>query len=442
MPWPRLRLARTAGAAAGGAVPSTACRGDPGTLACRLAGRVSGGRVAVLSHPPAGSQHRLHRTLLRTPRGAGAQPVADRAGQPQGKRLSGAGGGLAGAQRRRADRQYHRFRPVQSGGARVASVPSRRAGVAGDLLAGQPPALAGQPARPGAARPGHARGAAGAGRTHRHPADQFQGPGLAQRTQRERRGLLPRRRRAHGFRRRTGAALGRAGAQAKRGKTGGAGAGQLPDPRWPDRQRRRPGHPGGGAEHPSCPAPAGLPGRRTARQRNRADPPVARRRQQRPGASRPAALRPEPGAGRLPGLLRTPAGAQSPGGAGALGRTATGPDVPRRADDGRRPALWPDLRRHPAGARLSARSGSDLPRSRPGAAARLPGVLLRLRHAYRADALLHVGKHGNLEWLPGKGVGLSAECWPDALLGPLPNIYPFIVNDPGRAPRPSAAPRR
>jgi cobaltochelatase CobN len=54
-----------------------------------------------------------------------------------------------------------------------------------------------------------------------------------------------------------------------------------------------------------------------------------------------------------------------------------------------------------------------------------------LRHAYAADALIHVGKHGNLEWLPGKGVGLSAGCWPDALLGPLPNIYPFIVNDPG-----------
>ena len=45
--------------------------------------------------------------------------------------------------------------------------------------------------------------------------------------------------------------------------------------------------------------------------------------------------------------------------------------------------------------------------------------------------MIHVGKHGNLEWLPGKGVGLSAQCWPDALLGPLPNIYPFIVNDPG-----------
>ncbi|WP_282347194.1 cobaltochelatase subunit CobN [Pseudomonas sp. PS01301] len=54
-----------------------------------------------------------------------------------------------------------------------------------------------------------------------------------------------------------------------------------------------------------------------------------------------------------------------------------------------------------------------------------------LRHIYGADALIHVGKHGNLEWLPGKGVGLSEQCWPDAILGPMPNIYPFIVNDPG-----------
>ncbi|CAI8924606.1 cobaltochelatase subunit CobN [Pseudomonas sp. IT-P176] len=54
-----------------------------------------------------------------------------------------------------------------------------------------------------------------------------------------------------------------------------------------------------------------------------------------------------------------------------------------------------------------------------------------LRQVYGAHALVHVGKHGNLEWLPGKGVGLSESCWPDALLGPLPNIYPFIVNDPG-----------
>ncbi|MCJ2373148.1 cobaltochelatase subunit CobN [Pseudomonas sp. RGM 3321] len=54
-----------------------------------------------------------------------------------------------------------------------------------------------------------------------------------------------------------------------------------------------------------------------------------------------------------------------------------------------------------------------------------------LRKTYGAHAVVHVGKHGNLEWLPGKGVGLSRTCWPDAVLGAMPNIYPFIVNDPG-----------
>jgi cobaltochelatase CobN len=54
-----------------------------------------------------------------------------------------------------------------------------------------------------------------------------------------------------------------------------------------------------------------------------------------------------------------------------------------------------------------------------------------LREAFRADALVHVGKHGNLEWLPGKSLALSAECFPEAVLGPLPHLYPFIVNDPG-----------
>lgn len=54
-----------------------------------------------------------------------------------------------------------------------------------------------------------------------------------------------------------------------------------------------------------------------------------------------------------------------------------------------------------------------------------------LRHCYQVDAIVHVGKHGNLEWLPGKGNALSAECWPDIILGPMPNFYPFIVNDPG-----------
>jgi cobaltochelatase CobN len=54
-----------------------------------------------------------------------------------------------------------------------------------------------------------------------------------------------------------------------------------------------------------------------------------------------------------------------------------------------------------------------------------------LRDTWRADAIVHVGKHGTLEWLPGKGVGLSEQCFPDALLGDLPLFYPFIINDPG-----------
>jgi cobaltochelatase CobN len=64
------------------------------------------------------------------------------------------------------------------------------------------------------------------------------------------------------------------------------------------------------------------------------------------------------------------------------------------------------------------------------------------RHAYVAfylwlqtqtDALIHVGAHGTLEWLPGKSVALSGACWPEVLTGTLPVVYPFIVNDPGEA---------
>ena len=51
----------------------------------------------------------------------------------------------------------------------------------------------------------------------------------------------------------------------------------------------------------------------------------------------------------------------------------------------------------------------------------------------RIDALVHLGTHGTLEWLPGKALALSAECWPEVVLGPLPVIYPFIVNNPGEA---------
>jgi len=54
-----------------------------------------------------------------------------------------------------------------------------------------------------------------------------------------------------------------------------------------------------------------------------------------------------------------------------------------------------------------------------------------VRKCFGADAVVDVGKHGNLEWLPGKSVALSSHCYPEVALGPLPHLYPFIVNDPG-----------
>ncbi len=56
-----------------------------------------------------------------------------------------------------------------------------------------------------------------------------------------------------------------------------------------------------------------------------------------------------------------------------------------------------------------------------------------LRERERIDAMVHLGTHGTLEWLPGKAMALSAACWPEAVLGPVPVIYPFIVNNPGEA---------
>ena len=65
-----------------------------------------------------------------------------------------------------------------------------------------------------------------------------------------------------------------------------------------------------------------------------------------------------------------------------------------------------------------------------------------IKHAFKADAVLHVGKHGSLEWLPGKAVGLSDTCYPDQAIMDLPNTYIYIINDPGegtQAKRRSAA---
>ncbi|WP_417425692.1 cobaltochelatase subunit CobN [Hoeflea sp.] len=54
-----------------------------------------------------------------------------------------------------------------------------------------------------------------------------------------------------------------------------------------------------------------------------------------------------------------------------------------------------------------------------------------LRREFDVHAVVHMGKHGNLEWLPGKALALSRACYPEAVLGPTPHVYPFIVNDPG-----------
>jgi magnesium chelatase subunit H len=53
-----------------------------------------------------------------------------------------------------------------------------------------------------------------------------------------------------------------------------------------------------------------------------------------------------------------------------------------------------------------------------------------LEKIFKADAIVHVGTHGAMEFMPGKQVGMSAECWPDRLIGELPNIYIYSVNNP------------
>jgi cobaltochelatase CobN len=58
---------------------------------------------------------------------------------------------------------------------------------------------------------------------------------------------------------------------------------------------------------------------------------------------------------------------------------------------------------------------------------------LWLRHMVKADAIVHMGAHGTLEWLPGKAVALTSACFPEAVVGALPVFYPFIVSNPGEA---------
>lgn len=54
-----------------------------------------------------------------------------------------------------------------------------------------------------------------------------------------------------------------------------------------------------------------------------------------------------------------------------------------------------------------------------------------IRDVFKADVIIHFGKHGTMEWLPGKSVGLSASCFPDIIISDLPNVYPYLIDDPG-----------
>ena len=54
-----------------------------------------------------------------------------------------------------------------------------------------------------------------------------------------------------------------------------------------------------------------------------------------------------------------------------------------------------------------------------------------IRDVFKADCVVHMGTHGTLEWLPGKGNGLSRDCYPDVILDTMPNVYPYIIDDPG-----------
>ena len=58
---------------------------------------------------------------------------------------------------------------------------------------------------------------------------------------------------------------------------------------------------------------------------------------------------------------------------------------------------------------------------------------LWLQHVAKADAVVHLGAHGTLEWLPGKAIALTADCFPEIVTGAVPIFYPFIVSNPGEA---------
>ena len=131
------------------------------------------------------------------------------------------------------------------------------------------------------------------------------------------------------------------------------------------------------------------------------------------------------------GWFARAAGAAAGVGPGALGRPARRTVRRWRRDRAGRAAVRQRGADDPAAARLRREPDGDLPRPGPAAEAPLPGGLPVAGPLVRRGRGRAPGQARHLEWLPGKGLGLSAACAPDAVLGDLPLIYPFIVNDPG-----------
>jgi magnesium chelatase subunit H len=115
---------------------------------------------------------------------------------------------------------------------------------------------------------------------------------------------------------------------------------------------------------------------------------------------------------------------------GAVGPGARPPAERRQLDLRAGRALRQRLRRHPAGLRLRRRP--DAPAVRAGFAPThaFSAFYRWLREDFGADAVLHFGTHGALEFMPGKQAGMSGACWPDRLIGDLPNLYLYASNNP------------
>ena len=230
-------------------------------------------------------------------------------------------------------------------------------------------------------------------------------------------------------------AAGGAAGQAEQGQEDRAGAVLVPDEARPGGQRGGSGHPGLGRGAAQGDAGGRLRRGRVPRGLRRADPHPHRGRRPRRRVAHRGAARRQQGAGaaeHVPAVVRRAAGASC-----ATACSRRGASRPAGCTSTTARSSWRACSSATSCWRSSRRGGSARTRSRSTTTRRCRrATTTSLPTAgwtavFGADAVVHLGKHGTLEWLPGKGLGLSASCAPDAVLGDLPLVYPFIVNDPG-----------